>query len=179
MLRQLLFSIFINDLYLWITKTDLLNFVDGNTITTAERTVENFISPLEAESQVAIEWYLEKFQTIVIKRDAKMKGSYPLNINNLTINSESRVKLPGIEIGNKLSFEQRISTLCNKASSQLNAIGRIQQLMGFKEKTFFLMLLYTQTLIIVFQFGIFAHLNLFIKLKKTRAGSYIATQRLR
>ena len=105
-----------------------------------------------------------------------MKGSYPLNINNLTINSESRVKLPGIEIGNKLSFEQRISTLCNKASNQLNVIGRIQQLMGFKEKTFFLILLYTQTLIIVFQFGIFAHLNLFIKLKKTRAGSYIATQ---
>ena len=63
-----------------------------------------------------------------------MKDSYPLNINDLTINSENSVKLLGIEIDNKLSFEQHISTLCNKASNQLNAIGRIQKFVGFKEK---------------------------------------------
>ena len=63
-----------------------------------------------------------------------MKDSYPLNINDLTINSENSVKLLGIQIYNKLSFEKHISTLCNKASNQLNAIGRIQKFMGFKEK---------------------------------------------
>ena len=62
-----------------------------------------------------------------------MKDSYPLNINDLTINSENCVKLLGIEIDNKLSFEQHISTLCNKASNILNLIRRIQKLMGFKE----------------------------------------------
>ena len=56
-----------------------------------------------------------------------MKDSYPLNINDLTINSENSVKLLGIEIDNRLSFEKHISTLCNKASNQLNAIGRIQK----------------------------------------------------
>ena len=76
----------------------------------------------------------EKFQAIAVKKNAKMKDSYPLNINDLTINSEDRVKLLGIKIDNKLSFEQHISTLCNKASNQLNAIGRIQKLIGFKEK---------------------------------------------
>ena len=63
-----------------------------------------------------------------------MKDSYPLNVNDLTINSENSVKLLGIEIDNRLSFEKHISTLCNKASNQLNAIGRIQKFMGFKEK---------------------------------------------
>ena len=63
-----------------------------------------------------------------------MKNYYPLNINDLTINSENSVKLLGIEIDNKLSFEQHIYTLCIKASNQLNAIGRIQKFMGFKEK---------------------------------------------
>ena len=63
-----------------------------------------------------------------------MKDSYPLNINDLTINSENSVKLLGIEIDNRLSFEKHISTLCNKASNQLNTIGRIQKFMGFKEK---------------------------------------------
>ena len=72
----------------------------------------------------------EKFQTIVVKKNAKMKDSYPLNINDLKINSETSVKLLGIETDNRLS----ISTLCNKASNQLNSIGRIQKFMGFKEK---------------------------------------------
>ena len=65
----------------------------------------------------------EKFQAIVVKKNAKMKDSYPLNINDLTINSENSVKVLGIEIDNKLSFEQHISILCDKArSNQLNAI---------------------------------------------------------
>ena len=63
-----------------------------------------------------------------------MKDSYPLNINDLIINSKNSVKLLGIEINNKMSFEQNISTLCNKPSNQLNPIGRIQKFMGFKEK---------------------------------------------
>ena len=63
-----------------------------------------------------------------------MKDSYPVNINDLTINSENSAKLLRIEIDNRLPFEKHISTLCNKASNQLNAIGRIQKFMGFKEK---------------------------------------------
>ena len=50
-----------------------------------------------------------------------------MNINDLTINSESSVKLLGTEM-------KHFSTLCNKASDQSNAIGRIQKFVGFKEK---------------------------------------------
>ena len=63
-----------------------------------------------------------------------MKDSYSLNINQEVINSENCVKLLGIEIDNKLSFEKHISTLVKKASNQVNAISRIQKLMGFKGK---------------------------------------------
>ena len=83
-LGPLLFNLFINDLYLWITKKDLLNFADDNTITAAERTIENLLSTLETESQAAIEWFKlnemivnpEKFQVIVVKKNAKMKDSF-------------------------------------------------------------------------------------------------------
>ena len=64
----------------------------------------------------------EKFQAIAVKKNSKMKDSYPLNISDLTINSENSVKLLGIEIDNRLSFEKHIPTLFNKASNQLNAI---------------------------------------------------------
>ena len=137
-----LFNIFINDLYLWVSKTDLLNFPDGNTISAAQITIEKLISTLEKYSQAAIDWFKinemivnpDKFQAIVVKKNCRMKDSYALNINNQTINSENCVKLLGIEIDNTLSFNKHISTLCKKASNQLNAIGRIQKYTGFKEK---------------------------------------------
>ena len=47
-----------------------------------------------------------KFQAIIVKRNNKMKDSYPVNINQEVINSENRVKLFGVEIDNKLSFEK-------------------------------------------------------------------------
>ena len=141
-LGLILFSIFINGLLLWISNSELLNFADDNTISAAENTIEELISTLEKESQVAIGWFVskemtvnpEKFQAIVAKRNNKMKDSYSLNVNQEVINSKNCVKLLGVEIHNKLSFEKDISTLVKKASNQLNAISRIQKFMDFKEK---------------------------------------------
>ena len=58
----------------------MLNFDDDNTITAAERTIENLISTLETESEAAIDWFKlnemivnpEKFQVIVVKKKKKM-----------------------------------------------------------------------------------------------------------
>ena len=105
-LDPLLFNIFIKDLYLWITKTDRLNFVDDSTMTAAEITIENLISTLEVESQAAIQWFKlnemtvnpEEFQAILVNKNAEIKDSYPLNINDLTINCENSIKLLDIEI---------------------------------------------------------------------------------
>ena len=93
-LGPILFNIFINDLLLWISNSELLSFVD-NTIGTAENTIEELISTLEKESQAAIDWFVsnemivnpDKFQAIVVKRNNKMKDSYSLNINQEVINS--------------------------------------------------------------------------------------------
>ena len=74
----------------------------------------------------------EKFQVIIVTKNAKTKYSYPLNINELMINSENSVKLLGIGKDNKLSFEKHISTLCNRARNQFNAIGRIQKFMDLR-----------------------------------------------
>ena len=105
-LDSLLFNIFINDLCLWITKTDLLNFADDSTITAAEITIENLISTVETESQSVIEWFKlnemtvnpEKFQAIIVNKNAEMKDSHLLNINDLRIKCENSVKLFDIEI---------------------------------------------------------------------------------
>ena len=62
----------------------------------------------------------DKFQAVIVRKNSKIKETYPLNNNDLTINSENSVKPFVIKINKKLPFEQRISTLCNNASNQLN-----------------------------------------------------------
>ena len=55
-------------------------------------------------------------------------------IENKKITSERSVRLLGIEIDNQLNFGNHVSTLCKKADSQLNAIGRLKKYIGFPEK---------------------------------------------
>ena len=50
--------------------------------------------------------YPEKFQAIAAKRNCKIKDSYPANINQEVIKPKNCVKLLGVEIHNKLSFEK-------------------------------------------------------------------------
>ena len=57
-LGPILFNIFVNDLLLWISNSELLNFADDNTISAAENTIEELISTLEKESQAAIDWFV-------------------------------------------------------------------------------------------------------------------------
>ena len=66
-LGPLLFNIFINDLYIWVSKTDLLNFADDNTISAAENTVEKLISTLEQDSQAAVNWF--KIMEMIVNPD--------------------------------------------------------------------------------------------------------------
>ena len=82
-LGPLLFNIFIDDLYHWISKIDLLNFADDNTISAAGKLIEKLISTLEQDSQAAIAWfkinklivYPDKLQAIVVKKNCRMKDS--------------------------------------------------------------------------------------------------------
>ena len=43
-----------------------------------------------------------------------------LNLNGLELTMELSVRLLGNKIDNKLNFEKRISSICKKASKQLN-----------------------------------------------------------
>ena len=75
----------------------------------------------------------DKFQAMILSSDKK-ENKYDLKINDSIISSEKSVTLLGIEFDNKLNFEKQVANICRKANNQLNAIGRIQNFLGKKEK---------------------------------------------
>ena len=53
----ILSNIFINELFLWLTKSDLRNFTDNNTITVTCKNLNNLLRTLEVESESAGDWF--------------------------------------------------------------------------------------------------------------------------
>ena len=78
----------------------------------------------------------EKFQSIIVNN--KISGTSNLNISltvdGKLINPESNVTLLGLNIDNKLNFEDHISTLCKRSAGQLNALCRIKSFLGINER---------------------------------------------
>ena len=73
----------------------------------------------------------DNFQAIAVKRNSNMNDQY--NLDN-RVASEKSVKLLGIHIDRKLSFNDHDSSLCKNASNQLNAICRLHRYLQFKGK---------------------------------------------
>ena len=49
------------------------------------------------------------------------------NIGNEIIKSDNSVKLLGITIDNKLSFQEHVRKMCRKISQKIHALGRISK----------------------------------------------------
>ena len=88
-LGPILFNVFLNALFLWLTKSDIHNFADENRIIVTSNCLEEAPRILKEESESAINWLRhnsmivnpDKFQAINL--DKKVRGkSYTLDIGN-------------------------------------------------------------------------------------------------
>ena len=76
-----------------------------------------------------------KFQaTLVSERKNTIPEDLTISINDVDIKPNDSVKLWGVILDNKLNFEKHFSSIWESSSCQLNALFRLNNLLGFKER---------------------------------------------
>ena len=140
-LAPILFNIFLNELLEVLKNSDIYNFADDKTISVASKKRDTLLETLKNESESEVNWFrnnnvivnTNKFQLMLLQKSTKKLIQEKLQIDSNEIKSKNSVTLLGITIDNRLSFDDHISKLCNKASMQLNVIFRLKKYMTQKE----------------------------------------------
>ena len=127
-LGSLLFNIFLNDIFLFVKDSKITNYADDNTPYATEDSIEKLLETLEKEMNILLEWFnfnemksnTDKCHLIIVNNQDKS-----IKIGKDVITSETRVKLLGVTIDNKLNFNEHVDNICKKANNKLHALARI------------------------------------------------------
>ena len=120
----------------------LHNFADGNTLYAFAKTILELIDILQSGSEIVIDWFKnnkmivnpDKFQAILLDKRKSGHSNQRIVVDNQFIKVVSSVELLEIQIDDKLEFNLHISNICWSAANQLNALFRLKQFLGYKEK---------------------------------------------
>ena len=132
-LGPLLFNIFINDIFYFISDISIANYADDNTPYTTEKSITSLLETLEVETNVLLDWLRtnemrqneDKSHLLVINQE-----NVSVTLGNEDISCSSTVDLLGIKIDNKLNFNEHVSKLCKKGNQKLHALASISKYMN-------------------------------------------------
>ena len=137
-LGPLLFNIYLSDLFMFCENSNIVNYADDNSPFSCNKDVTSVIEQLDNDTMALLEWLknndlkanTDKFHLILNEGDDK----YFIEIENIKIYNTKCKKLLGINIDNKLSFDDHVTELCKKASQKLHALARISHFMDRKQR---------------------------------------------
>ena len=138
-LGPLLFNIFINDIFLFVERSDICNFADDNTLYNCGKTIDSVINPLKRDVGTLLMWFRsnqlganpDKFQLMFL--GLPKCDQFDLLIQGVCIKPSDYVKLLGITIDNKLNFDLHINNLCTSANRKINCLYRIRNYLNLNQ----------------------------------------------
>ena len=141
-LGPMLFNIFINDLIYAVNDVcPLYNYADDNTLAFFHSDMEILRTKLEEGSNIALDWFdenhmqtnISKFQSIILRPKGSI-SNVTFCISKSILTPVSCVKLLGVKIDDRLSFDDHISSLCLRVSHQINGLRRITKYMTIENR---------------------------------------------
>ena len=139
-LGPILFNLFINDLMFFIQETEVCNFADDTAIYSCSSNYEEATQKLSADTHLVLNWFRinsmvaspSKFQIMFLGSNID-NNEITFMVEDKKVKSKAEVKLLGITIDDKLSFNKHISNLCSTASNCLRALARIRKFLSLEQ----------------------------------------------
>ena len=151
----LLFNIFINDYILKMEKIcNIYNYADDSTLSYIDNHPIVIQHTLEHAINVSLKWFDDnfmvanptKFQAMFLGRhDIQLK----INVHSREIAVQSFVKLLGIQVNNKLTFNDHVSTICKKSGNVINLMHRLGSLLDRNCKMRIYMIAFSCQIVII------------------------------
>ena len=140
-LGPLLFNIYLNDLFMFVTDCKICNYADDTTIYVCDGNHENVINKLETETLLISEWCRNNYMKLNDDKCHLMifgekSNDLSIKIGSTTITESREEKLLGVTLDKQLSFKTHVQSLCKKASQKLHALSRISYLLDTKKQAY-------------------------------------------
>ena len=126
--RPLLFSLFINDLFLFICFSNLNNYAVDNNLFARKTDIQVINQMLLSNVRAVNNWFYEnlmilnpgKCHFMSIGKDTRDEDVF--YYDNLTLKNSNEEEILGVIIDRKLTFHQHIKKMCRKAGQKLSAL---------------------------------------------------------
>ena len=123
-LGSILFNIFINDIFLYITERDICNYVDDNSLYACDSSLQMTLVRLQNDLIQVMHWF-DINSLVVNKVLGNIKSNeVSMKVKDITINTTDSINLLGIN-DKKLTFIDHIMIMCKKANNKINSLCRI------------------------------------------------------
>jgi hypothetical protein len=132
-LGPLLFNIFKNDIFYFLDgMCSLYNYADDDTISHSDHDITNLQHKLSKASVTAVKWFHQngmqanapKFQVAFFTRAKDLHG-IKVSMNDVVLSSQSHVKLLGVTVDGKLTFDRHVAEICKRAGIHVNGLYRL------------------------------------------------------
>ena len=138
-LGPVLFNVFMNDIFHFVTDCTVFNYADDNVISCHSDNVSCLKTKMELNVCNLINWFTinglkanpNKFQLISFGNSQSLPS---INVSGINLECQPHIKYLGVMIDKKLSFETHIDYMCAKAGKQVNALLRLCNLLDYDTK---------------------------------------------
>ena len=144
-LGHLLFNVFMNDIFLFMKSCNyykFYNYADDNFVLRSSPDVNVILSSLKSDCQISLKWFDDngmkadpsKFKFMIMSSE-NIEPQILTISDDVCLQSQKIVKVWGITVDYRLTFNEHIRICTLKAARQLNAPSRISKYLDTKSKS--------------------------------------------